>query len=152
MSKNVRTGCLNAPDPLSLDSTSMPTATASTGARAASSWSHLLAWPTLVPTSAPKAPCRRSPTAIMGDSLEDNLQTALSNQLHHLLQAGAFNAAVTLPTASGRTMRKRWPSMQWSAAPLSGHRWRLHRSEEHTSELQSRENLVCRLLLEKKNK
>src|SRR5690606_41823922 len=25
-----------------------------------------------------------------------------------------------------------------------------HRSEEHTSELQSRENLVCRLLLEKK--
>src|SRR5690606_40784940 len=29
---------------------------------------------------------------------------------------------------------------------------RLHRSEEHTSELQSRENLVCRLLLEKKKK
>src|SRR5690606_41558609 len=27
----------------------------------------------------------------------------------------------------------------------------LYRSEEHTSELQSRENLVCRLLLEKKN-
>src|SRR5690606_40642998 len=29
----------------------------------------------------------------------------------------------------------------------NGHRW-----EEHTSELQSRENLVCRLLLEKKKK
>src|SRR5690606_41883061 len=28
---------------------------------------------------------------------------------------------------------------------------RVHRSEEHTSELQSREKLVCRLLLEKKN-
>src|SRR5690606_39514880 len=27
----------------------------------------------------------------------------------------------------------------------------ISRSEEHTSELQSRENLVCRLLLEKKN-
>ena len=27
-----------------------------------------------------------------------------------------------------------------------------HRSEEHTSELQSRRNLVCRLLLEKKKK
>src|SRR5690606_41991268 len=27
---------------------------------------------------------------------------------------------------------------------------KLNRSEEHTSELQSRENLVCRLLLEKK--
>src|SRR5690606_42141228 len=31
-------------------------------------------------------------------------------------------------------------------------RLRHHRSEEHTSELQSRENLVCRLLLEKKKK
>src|SRR2546430_8390074 len=29
---------------------------------------------------------------------------------------------------------------------------RLLRSEEHTSELQSQSNLVCRLLLEKKNK
>src|SRR5436309_13793096 len=34
--------------------------------------------------------------------------------------------------------------MLWSAAAM--------RSEEHTSELQSRENLVCRLLLEKKKK
>src|SRR5690606_41508229 len=38
-----------------------------------------------------------------------------------------------------------------------GERWLLAqddpvRSEEHTSELQSRENLVCRLLLEKKKK
>src|SRR5207302_11291029 len=31
-------------------------------------------------------------------------------------------------------------------------RTRCSRSEEHTSELQSRENLVCRLLLEKKKK
>src|SRR5690606_42059331 len=31
-------------------------------------------------------------------------------------------------------------------------RLRAERSEEHTSELQSRENLVCRLLLEKKKK
>src|SRR5690606_42049607 len=37
----------------------------------------------------------------------------------------------------------------------AGSNWRRHylalRSEEHTSELQSRENLVCRLLLEKNN-
>src|SRR5947207_14434486 len=32
----------------------------------------------------------------------------------------------------------------WSSAPF------LHRSEEHTSELQSHSDLVCRLLLEKK--
>src|SRR5258707_11151499 len=30
--------------------------------------------------------------------------------------------------------------------------WSLERSEEHTSELQSRQYLVCRLLLEKKKK
>src|SRR3984885_16359708 len=34
-----------------------------------------------------------------------------------------------------------------SAAPSTSSRWR---SEEHTSELQSRPHLVCRLLLEKK--
>src|SRR3712207_9015396 len=33
-----------------------------------------------------------------------------------------------------------------------GHARELVRSEEHTSELQSRQYLVCRLLLEKKNK
>src|SRR3712207_8309793 len=32
----------------------------------------------------------------------------------------------------------------------SGRHWRRPRSEEHTSELQSRQYLVCRLLLEKK--
>src|SRR2546430_10384477 len=33
-----------------------------------------------------------------------------------------------------------------------GRTFRLFRSEEHTSELQSQSNLVCRLLLEKKKK
>src|SRR5690606_41868077 len=33
---------------------------------------------------------------------------------------------------------------------VTGRGWTVTRSEEHTSELQSRENLVCRLLLEKK--
>src|SRR5690606_40751219 len=33
----------------------------------------------------------------------------------------------------------------------NGVRFTGRRSEEHTSELQSRENIVCRLLLEKKN-
>src|SRR3712207_7746616 len=39
---------------------------------------------------------------------------------------------------SRRRSATRWPS------------WRPRRSEEHTSELQSRQYLVCRLLLEKK--
>src|SRR5690606_39458178 len=37
-------------------------------------------------------------------------------------------------------------------SPRARRRARPARSEEHTSELQSRENLVCRLLLEKKKK
>src|SRR3989475_5993826 len=37
-------------------------------------------------------------------------------------------------------------------AALHEHVARLQRSEEHTSELQSQSNLVCRLLLEKKKK
>src|SRR5690554_1690541 len=38
------------------------------------------------------------------------------------------------------------------AAGKQGKFWEMHRSEEHTSELQSRPHLVCRLLLEKKNR
>src|SRR5690606_40889616 len=43
--------------------------------------------------------------------------------------------------------------LQWGSACTISVRWDTNkdRSEEHTSELQSRENLVCRLLLEKKN-
>src|SRR5690606_40682321 len=41
---------------------------------------------------------------------------------------------------------KPWATQKWSRS--IGERY--YRSEEHTSELQSRENLVCRLLLEKK--
>src|SRR5256885_12967210 len=36
--------------------------------------------------------------------------------------------------------------------PVALHREPVHRSEEHTSELQSPCNIVCRLLLEKKKK
>src|SRR5690606_41984878 len=45
------------------------------------------------------------------------------------------------------------PRRRWRARTCAPSTWtarRFLRSEEHTSELQSRENLVCRLLLEKK--
>src|SRR6266511_6058645 len=48
-----------------------------------------------------------------------------------------------LPICCRRRPRRGWPRR--SRSPLSR-----PRSEEHTSEFQSRENLVCRLLLEKK--
>src|SRR5690606_41251645 len=45
-----------------------------------------------------------------------------------------------------------WPCWRWAATcwPVALATSTATRSEEHTSELQSRENLVCRLLLEKK--
>src|SRR5438874_6262907 len=42
--------------------------------------------------------------------------------------------------------------IQEICVPLVGQELREARSEEHTSELQSRRDLVCRLLLEKKKK
>src|SRR5476651_2840259 len=45
----------------------------------------------------------------------------------------------------------RWLAVQLSApGPGARHPWHSDRSEEHTSELQSRQYLVCRLLLETK--
>src|SRR5271163_5139669 len=52
----------------------------------------------------------------------------------------------TLFRSIGRA-RRRWPPLRLQL----GHRPASDRSEEHTSELQSRSDLVCRLLLEKKN-
>src|SRR3989442_6710464 len=57
-----------------------------------------------------------------------------------------------------RSLRRRRYLCRWHQRPRLGRRelrrelsWAL-RSEEHTSELQSRPHLVCRLLLEKKKK
>src|SRR5205809_5888966 len=47
----------------------------------------------------------------------------------------------------GDARRRRWPAAP-GRPPAGG----VRRSEEHTSELQSRLHLVCRLLLEKKKK
>src|SRR2546430_13463714 len=52
-------------------------------------------------------------------------------------------------TSSVRSVRPCRSSEMWSSPSTPG---RISRSEEHTSELQSQSNLVCRLLLEKKKK
>src|SRR5690554_7232067 len=52
---------------------------------------------------------------------------------------------------SGRAVLERCSAGRGSGLPAA-HRCSGQRSEEHTSELQSRPHLVCRLLLEKKKK
>src|SRR3712207_9403962 len=55
--------------------------------------------------------------------------------------------------AATGTWRRRRSDTRVASGANSGHRFKLGgRSEEHTSELQSRQYLVCRLLLEKKKK
>src|SRR5690606_40579489 len=58
-----------------------------------------------------------------------------------------------LSTKGASSAAARWMAKKENAADLVGGvnlKTKDARSEEHTSELQSRENLVCRLLLEKK--
>src|SRR3712207_8397776 len=63
--------------------------------------------------------------------------------------AVALNVTVVEPSAAGHVTV--WPSGE--ARPLASNlNFVPGRSEEHTSELQSRQYLVCRLLLEKKKK
>src|SRR5690606_39602979 len=63
-------------------------------------------------------------------------------------QGGSSSPAAT--RASARSMGARSPQSRQATSRVVP--WiSTTRSEEHTSELQSRENLVCRLLLEKKN-
>src|SRR2546426_8909109 len=65
-----------------------------------------------------------------------------------------FAVTCTPPTGSGSPCSERSASLVLKAAICSNDcAWlRQSRSEEHTSELQSPCNLVCRLLLEKKKK
>src|SRR5690606_41860593 len=70
----------------------------------------------------------------------------------HLHPAGHPGGAAADGASQEAHRRRPDPAAPGGACARRGARGadRLLRSEEHTSELQSRENLVCRLLLEKK--
>src|SRR3712207_8531958 len=79
-----------------------------------------------------------------------------SLSLHDALPILPVHSPVPGPRAGSRRERARGtgvlllpaaPGQPWGARTCP-----LHRSEEHTSELQSRQYLVCRLLLEKNKK
>src|SRR5205085_12633796 len=69
-------------------------------------------------------------------------------------RARALHAAHAVPEAVPRSVRLVAPLLDdrgRDLVPAHLHLLLRRRSEEHTSELQSQSNLVCRLLLEKKN-
>src|SRR5206468_10399122 len=97
----------------------------------------------------------RATPSISTLSLHDALPIYFTSELHRVGETPDCETLSGAPTARGA-----WPPPQAGAfsrcdpAPIDP---RLHsrsgrppRSEEHTSELQSRSDLVCRLLLEKK--
>src|SRR2546430_11222703 len=61
-----------------------------------------------------------------------------------------FRSPVKVLRAGGRVLHVGKPRTLALVLPVHAHE--RERSEEHTSELQSQSNLVCRLLLEKKKK
>src|SRR5690606_40723661 len=80
-----------------------------------------------------------------------------SDLIHFSPRDGGLPACSVRTSArpSGSAFTKNNPSPRlplWLIASSGNSVSPWSRSEEHTSELQSRENLVCRLLLEKKNK
>src|SRR6202044_4156937 len=87
---------------------------------------------------------RRIHSGIYTDDLVQPLESIVRRELYALCPLVAGDSIIShrsaleskRPTAAGNVF-------------LTGP-YRRDRSEEHTSELQSRENLVCRLLLEKK--
>src|SRR5690606_41732444 len=82
----------------------------------------------------------------------DLLPTFLSCKYNSVLMPPARSSAASLVASSRVSSPNTVTSACTTVPPMpTGYRSRMSiRSEEHTSELQSRENLVCRLLLEKK--
>src|SRR3712207_7356323 len=69
-----------------------------------------------------------------------------------LFRSGRGSAASSLPEGSAAPRALHAPGQEVDGRGNRAGRGLKPRSEEHTSELQSRQYLVCRLLLEKKKK
>src|SRR5690606_39688440 len=91
------------------------------------------------------------------DTLVADVHRGSRDELLHRVLGLAAEGAAEMLFAGHRTLRvsEEHRSASRGSPPGGGENYRSCRrawlrSEEHTSELQSRENLVCRLLLEKK--
>src|SRR5690606_40066909 len=73
--------------------------------------------------------------------------------IHGHCHQKAFDAVAPVRTVLGLIPSLKVETIESGCCGMAGaFGYEAERSEEHTSELQSRENLVCRLLLEKKKK
>src|SRR5206468_9150838 len=96
------------------------------------------------PRALPSFPTRRS-SDLLGqrDARRARTDAAKKRRAVDHSRSGAGKAGTSAPCEPPSSLRL-------MCAPAESGRRRRRRSEEHTSELQSRSDLVCRLLLEKK--
>src|SRR5690606_22441163 len=95
----------------------------------------------------PKLLLLDEPMAALDKQLREKTQFELVNIQE---EVGITFIMVTHDQEEAMTMSTRLAVMQTGRLSQVGTPHQVYRSEEHTSELQSRENIVCRLLLEKK--
>src|SRR5207247_6832913 len=94
-------------------------------------------------------------TGVQTCALPILLLTVAANQVAAVLQQQRAEAALRESEERFRTLAKATNDAVWDWNLSTNKVWwneGVLRSEEHTSELQSRVDLVCRLLLEKKKK
>src|SRR5690606_39934906 len=108
----------------------------------------------IIPMNAAGRPSRASATAVFAPvPPPHNSGSGVDASLPLVARSGKRTIKSTFAspsTTTGRTVMPEQPASlrRQTRAPDPGlYGIRLRRSEEHTSELQSRENLVCRLLL-----
>src|SRR5437773_5089212 len=96
---------------------------------------------------------RRAPPAIYTLSLHDALPISENRHLARIARRTVLSesALSVLVPVLDQLLGLRAPEIRvlFESYGVTLHEW--ERSEEHTSELQSHHDLVCRLLLEKKN-
>src|SRR5690606_41566390 len=108
--------------------------------------------PLLIPMSLTRSPANPraqhlSPSSRTSTPVSSLQRSRARRALHSFPTRRSSDLVAEQPIPTVRTMAPTTPRRM-----LEDRRTMRTRSEEHTSELQSRENLVCRLLLEKKNR
>src|SRR2546422_7164099 len=83
---------------------------------------------------------------VMVRGFADDFRAALGEDVTDSAASAYVRSGVTIADRTGRPLPAAWCGLKRTGDVL----WLCLRSEEHTSELQSRLHLVCRLLLEKK--
>src|SRR5690606_39860468 len=91
------------------------------------------------------------PSSTIHTTVIDDIKLAPTSKKSEVWEVEQTGSTFTMEQEIENEIGSAYTGFYWSNYTKSWGNTFRDRSEEHTSELQSRENLVCRLLLEKKN-